>query len=454
MSPKGKKGKGKARKPYEKPRLKNEVDSDPEDLQVGLLGRYSTARNPSGKNQHAPAPTLGEVAHLIRAYHKDNPKFKYDDYIEAFANEHDLVISRTKLSGYLKELGLYTTSRGNRMPIGAKNQLILDELANDPCQTRGPRVIKEALNLDGHKIGRDDISNIMHDLHPEGFNKRNPRAKKKKIIRQPLTAVGPDEEWSVDGHDKLNSAGFPIYGIRDKWGGKFLHYCVVPSNRYASVVGVLFLECAKKRGGVPVQVTSDRGSETRDAYAFQTALRETFAPDLLNQLIPSWRFLPSPHNITVESGWRPLFYTWGVNVLEFFNAGLFDGFFEAGNPLHEQTSNWIWFPAIQRDLDRFCHQQNNHRVRYQADKKLPSGGTPNEFDKNPQSYGGTPSLIKVDAEVIQELLDGCEEGYKRMRYVDEDFADLAEEAYTALGRPGINLQTAWGVFRAMIGQLQ
>jgi hypothetical protein len=37
----------------------------------------------------------------------------------------------------------------------------------------------------------------------------------------------------MDGHDQLNRAGFGTYGIRDKWGGKFLHYRVLPSNRYA-----------------------------------------------------------------------------------------------------------------------------------------------------------------------------------------------------------------------------
>jgi hypothetical protein len=88
----------------------------------------------------------------------------------------------------------------------------------------------------------------MHDFAGEGFQKRHPRAKK-KIARQPLTAVGPDEEWSMDGHDKLNRAGFGIYGIREKWTGRYHHYRVLPSNRYAAVIGVVFLECAKKRGG-------------------------------------------------------------------------------------------------------------------------------------------------------------------------------------------------------------
>jgi len=71
---------------------------------------------------------------------------------------------------------------------------------------------------------------------PEGFAKRTPGAHKMK--RTALVSVGPDEEWSVDGHDKLLQAGFAIYGIRDKWTGRYLLYNVLPSNRHASVMAI------------------------------------------------------------------------------------------------------------------------------------------------------------------------------------------------------------------------
>lgn len=102
---------------------------------------------------------------------------------------------------------------------------------------------------------RDEISTVMHDFAGEGFQKRHPRANKKRV-RTHLTAVGPDDEWSLDGHDKLNQAGFGVYGIRDKWGGRFHHYRVTPANkhRHASVVGVIYLECVKKRGGTSSQL--------------------------------------------------------------------------------------------------------------------------------------------------------------------------------------------------------
>jgi hypothetical protein len=107
----------------------------------------------------------------------------------------------------------------------------------------------------------------MHDFEGDGFKKRHPK-RRKKIIRTPLTSIGPHEEWSMDGYDKLNRTGFGTYGIRDKWGGKFLHYRVLPSNRYAVVVGVVYLECVKKHGGIvllfsPVK-TCDRICYQRD----------------------------------------------------------------------------------------------------------------------------------------------------------------------------------------------
>ncbi|KAK6977143.1 hypothetical protein R3P38DRAFT_3335022 [Favolaschia claudopus] len=401
--------------PPKRKKKKPEGDSDDGDPPTK---RNSNARNPSGKNQHAPVPPLEEIADIIRKYHSDNPSFKYPDYIEALMRDHDIKIGRSKIAQYLSQLGLSTSSRGNRMPDDEQTQLILDELANDPNQTRGPRVVKEALNLSGHKIGRNKISGVMHTFEEEGFEKRDPKAQKKTVKRSALTSVGPHEEWSMDGHDKLNEAGFGIYGIRDKWGTKYLHYRVLPSNRYATVIGVVYLECAKK-------IWSDHGSEVRDAHALQKTLREEYWDDDDAAAVPAWKFLESIHNITVESGWRPL-----------------------------QTSNWIWFPLVQRDLDNFCHQQNNHRIRYQAEKILPSGGTPNEFFANPGKWGGENCLVEVPAHRIDELLDEAREtAREHMRYVDDEFDVLARDAYEALGKPDITLHSAWVVFRAMVEQL-
>lgn len=70
---------------------------------------------------------------------------------------------------------------------------------------------------------------------------RNPCAR--KIVRKPLTSAGPNEVWCCDGHDKLSSYGFSIWGMRDKFSRKWLGLWALPtnSNRYAVVAAYLWL---------------------------------------------------------------------------------------------------------------------------------------------------------------------------------------------------------------------
>jgi hypothetical protein len=87
----------------------------------------------------------------------------------------------------------------------------------------------------------------MHHHAPEAFSTRHPTAK--KIIRTPLTSAGPNEEWSGDGHDKLNKLGFGVYGIRDKASGKWLGLWLVPNNRKGETIGYLYLSLVEELGG-------------------------------------------------------------------------------------------------------------------------------------------------------------------------------------------------------------
>ena len=48
---------------------------------------------------------------------------------------------------------------------------------------------------------------------PGGFIIREPGAR--KIQRRALVVLGPHQEWSADGHDKLSMIGFPIWAVRD-----------------------------------------------------------------------------------------------------------------------------------------------------------------------------------------------------------------------------------------------
>ncbi|KAK1216328.1 hypothetical protein PQX77_021051 [Marasmius sp. AFHP31] len=179
-----------------------------------------------------------------------------------------------------------------------------------------------------------------------------------------------------------------------------------------------------------------------------------FAPNLLSQAIPSWQETYSYRNITIERSWRPVFKTWGQNVLTYHNSGLFGGVYQTGNAIHENLRKWVWFRVIQADLDLFVHQQNHHKIRVQPEKVLPSGGTSHEFYHFSQRYGGEQCGIEIDQGFIQQLLDDARsESGHLMEYVDLEFDTLAQQAYTSIGSPDLTPQLAWLIFEHMLRRL-
>ena len=128
----------------------------------------------------------------------------------------------------------------------------------------------------------------MRTEDPGGFDHRQPG--KRHIERTPLVSLGPNHEWSADGHDKLAGIGFPIWGVRDKFSGKWLKLWVIPDNRLKDATVILFLKLVLELGGalvivlfdpltncthigIPFQMTTDKGSETVVIFGIQTSLR-------------------------------------------------------------------------------------------------------------------------------------------------------------------------------------
>jgi hypothetical protein len=96
-------------------------------------------------------------------------------------------------------------------------------------------------------IYRSKVRDEMRAMDPDGFTMREPDAQ--KIHRGVLVSLGPHHEWSCDGHDKLSKIGFPIWGVRDKWSGKWLGLWVVPNNRFMTVIAYLYLSLIVLLGG-------------------------------------------------------------------------------------------------------------------------------------------------------------------------------------------------------------
>ena len=89
--------------------------------------------------------------------------------------------------------------------------------------------------------------NEMQQSDPEAFGRHAPAAK--KVHCEPLVALGIHHEWACNGHDKLSSRGFPIYGVRDKWSGKWLGLWVLPNNCLKVSIAYIWLSLIAEVGG-------------------------------------------------------------------------------------------------------------------------------------------------------------------------------------------------------------
>jgi len=127
----------------------------------------------------------------------------------------------------------------------------------------------------------------MHLHDHAGFAICEPSAK--KIQQGILTTLGPHHKWSGNGHKKLAAIRFPIWGVCDKWSSMWLGLWVIPNNHLKLAIALLYLQLIKDQGGefmttsvhvqcsislgMPIQTSTDCGSETTEVFGLANALR-------------------------------------------------------------------------------------------------------------------------------------------------------------------------------------
>lgn len=111
---------------------------------------------------------------------------------------------------------------------------------------------------------------------------------------------------------------------------------------------------------------------------------------------------------------------------------------------------WLWPKIVQIGLDEFVDYFNNKRTRKQHNRILPSGVAPNAVFDMPGDYGLEYLAIPVTQEAIDELrtlIDTPRED--ALRWVSEDFAVVANDVYTSLGSPKLEVLSGWAIFNVM-----
>ncbi|KAJ3911553.1 hypothetical protein F5877DRAFT_85809 [Lentinula edodes] len=418
--------------------------------------------NPSGKNGHnnGTKPTDDVLkAHLLK-------------YREQAQSQEQKCRSLTVDLGYsIRPWKL--NKEENRLGIGSKRrfkpaeevvkQAIITEVEGDLGRRNGPDYIQDNLR---HKynlhVGRDLVTKTMKVYFPEDFVKRFPGRRLIRQNRTQLQSIGPYRELHSDGHEKLTALavkmgelGISIYGYKDRWSDNLLYLVCVPESRSAAAGGHIFLDFVTEVGCIPIQLTTDKGPEIGFQHAFMAALREAYAPDLDATVYPPHVILKSTNNTPIEGIWRRFSEKVGANLKEIILRGKVEYIFDSTRHEHTLLFYWIFIPLVQDELANFQRWWNNHRVRTQENKMMPSGHVPSFALEYPSTLNGVDCRIEVPKEAIARLREFLEEETNKsreefFRWYPDDFAKAASSTWEAIGKPVIRLETAWDVFSQMM----
>ncbi|KIJ37127.1 hypothetical protein M422DRAFT_260518 [Sphaerobolus stellatus SS14] len=395
--------------------------------------------NPSGSNQYKDCrmyfpsslsrlsvTVYGEIHRLFLASSRDDERVKqlihdHDQQgvkspktlSELLLAEHNIVMSPINVSQRKRDYGIMSSKATTRsLPDTVKRQM------EGICMRTG---------LD---LTRDFVEEELQYQDPEGFQLRDPTSK--RIKRRALVNLGIHEEWSGDGHDKLKRIGVAIYGIRDVWSGKWLGLWVIPDNRLKDAIAYLWLSLVEEYSGLPIQTTTDCGSETTMVYGLTTALREAFFPDFpVNEV--------------------PLKFQFDANVDEFWNKGFTDGIYDPYDEQHIALARWLWSVLIQKEITQWKNRFNAHKPRCDHQKFNPSGVALNVVFALYEKHGGINCLRELTEEARVLISDikkklGAEE---LLQFIPPAFAERCEQALTSLNLQELSFTNVWEVFRDM-----
>ncbi|KAF9440549.1 hypothetical protein P691DRAFT_793250 [Macrolepiota fuliginosa MF-IS2] len=331
---------------------------------------------------------------------------------------------RTKFFQLQRQFKIPTVRKPGISPEEA-HAAVIKEVDKDINQMNGPLAVKENLKNNGLiLISRNKIQEIMHEYAPEGFDHHFPGNLKQKISCKPLTLLG-----------------------------YILKLCAIPDARKAGAISHLYLDLVQEWNGIPIQLTTDKGSEIGWQNTLQSILREFYAPEINTETFPPSLTLKSTHNTVIEGLWHWLRDKTGFNLKDVILRGKHEFIFCAHIQWHHDLFYWIFVPLIQQELDKFVMYWNNHKIRKQKDKMMPSSHIPDDALHHPSLHGGEPCLIQVPQDAQAELRTILSEEVGRrdvhFSWYSEDFHAYASAVYETLGSPQLSLTNAWNIFALM-----
>ncbi|KAG7530696.1 hypothetical protein FFLO_04866 [Filobasidium floriforme] len=433
-----------------------------------MSGTNHYNRNSEGRNQWNTQVNVETLEPILRHLVDGENIVHRPTLLKRLLQEYGIQISRSTLNKYLKQFNLGGPKRAGFSIEQVEGVIVMHIRQHDPQNTDSPARIAAALGSRGIHIARDMVRAVMKTHFPEGFDQRSRSATNKTSHNAVIQSYGPNDQLSIDGHDKLSSIGFPIYGMRDKFSRKWITLVAVPNNRTNVITSYLYLKTIRDMGGIPLQVTSDHGNEVMDIFGYQSALRETaVAPlaDLIAKLdigvAPEpHRFLSSTRNITVERGWKPLVTKFNRKILVSTTNAIASGDYIVDNRSHRVIYLFLMAPLVLEELEMYKKAANCQVIRRQKGISLPSGMSANTA----YTSEGQDCLLRLSPDSLDQVdrwIVDIEAAYPRLLC----FLTWDEKSWVMLlwnhvcsvtgeqALPKVSLLNIWSTFRLMTGHI-
>ncbi|KAJ7588452.1 hypothetical protein C8J56DRAFT_785885, partial [Mycena floridula] len=216
--------------------------------------------------------------------------------------------------------------------------------------------------------------------------------------------------------------------------------------------------------GIPIQFTTDCGSETTILYGLISALRyilssqstlgstdrhadKFYSPSVL------WKscqhmFICSVHNISIERSWLRLRLDFGDNAVLCFENGIAAGIYDPEDQDQYTLCQWLWSRFLNQELQEFITFRNSTQIRKVKNKPGPSSCSHNGAFSNFKAWGGENLMPILDLSIIREIKEAMG-GDELLAFTSAEFSGQAQAAYDTLTITQLTMENVWDVFTAM-----
>ena len=357
--------------------------------------------------------------------------FEYQEILHFLHKNHDHHISYSTLLRRLKQYGI---SRRNPNTLHQMDDVRkrVQEILNGPGSAGGYRSVWHTLELEGLRVPRVVVQQLLVEFDPEGVSARKAHRLKRRVYKNP----GPNYSWHLDGYDKLKPWGFPIHGCIDGYSRRILWLKVTRSNNLPENPARYYLDTVAELEGVPVEIVTDLGTENGLVASMQSYFREN---------ADAHRYVASPRNQRIE-GWWSFFCKnrmswWRAFFQDLECHGVIDNTVE----MNKECLWYCFSRLLQDECDHVREQWNTHYIRKSRHDTVQ--GRPDSLFFMPENHGGAPDLlVRVSRMEIIDVSQQCIN-----EAVNNDHQEYFEYARECLGVSKPNTwQAALDLFEKLI----